>query len=75
MFLQLALFKFQVKPHSSPWFSAACAAAIVHRSHFFRLFQQNSSPESKGKFRQAINRCKRVVKATKLTCANNSQDG
>ena len=27
--------KCQVKPHSSPWFSAACAAAIVHRNHFF----------------------------------------
>ena len=23
--------KYQVKPHSSPWFSAVCAAAIVHR--------------------------------------------
>ena len=39
--------KFQVKPHSSPWFSAACAAAIVHRNHFFRLFQQNKLSESK----------------------------
>ena len=29
--------KYQVKPHSSPWFSAACAAAIIHRNHFFRL--------------------------------------
>ena len=28
---------YQDKPHSSPWFSAACAAAIVHRNHFFRL--------------------------------------
>ena len=27
--------KYQVKPHSSPWFSAACAAAIVHMNHFF----------------------------------------
>ena len=27
--------KYQVKPHSSPWFSAPCAAAIVHRNHFF----------------------------------------
>ena len=27
--------KYQVKPHSSPWFSAACAAAIVQRNHFF----------------------------------------
>ena len=25
--------KYQVQPHSSPWFSAACAAAMVHRSH------------------------------------------
>ena len=22
--------KYQVKPHSAPWFSAACAAVIVH---------------------------------------------
>ena len=27
--------KYQVKPHSSPWFSAAFAAAIVHRYQFF----------------------------------------
>ena len=27
--------KYQVKPHSSPWFSAACAAAIIHRNHLF----------------------------------------
>ena len=39
--------KSQVKPHSSPWFSAACAAAIVHRNHFFRLYQHNKSSESK----------------------------
>ena len=42
--------KYQVKPHSSPWFSAPCAAAIVHRNNFFRLYQQNKSSESKGKF-------------------------
>ena len=35
--------KYQVKPHSSPWFSAACAAAIAHRNHFFRLYQKNKS--------------------------------
>ena len=27
--------KYQVKLHSFSWFSAACAAAIVHRNHFF----------------------------------------
>ena len=58
--------KYQVKPHSSPWFSAACAAAIVHRNHFFRLYQQNKSSESKVKFRRASNRCKRALEAAKL---------
>ena len=58
--------KYQVKPHSSPWFSAACAAAIVHRNHFFRLYQQNKSSESKVKFRQASNRCKSFLEAAKL---------
>ena len=32
--------KYQVKPLSSPWFSASCAAAIVHKNHFF-LFVSN----------------------------------
>ena len=58
--------KYQVKPYSSPWFPAACGAAIVHRNHFFRLYQQNKSSESKVKFRQASNRCKRVLEAAKL---------
>ena len=26
--------KYRVNPHSPPWFSAACAAAIAHRNHF-----------------------------------------
>ena len=42
--------KYQVKPHSSPWFSAAYAAAIVRRNHFFCFYQQNKSSESKLKF-------------------------
>ena len=57
--------KYQTKPHSFPWFSAACAVAVVHRNHFFRLYQQNKSSESKSKFRQVSNRCKRVAYATK----------
>ena len=51
--------KYQVKPHSSPWFSAAGAAVIVHRNHFFPLYQQNK-PFLKVKFRHASNCCKRV---------------
>ena len=58
--------KYQVKPHSSPWFSAAYAAAIVYRNHFFCLYQQNKSTESKVKFRQASNRCQRVPELTNV---------
>ena len=49
--------KYQVEPHPSPWFSAACIAAIVHRNHFFRLHQREKYSHSKVKFRQASNRC------------------
>ena len=65
--------KYQVKPHSSPWFAAA-AAAIVHRNHFFRLYQQNKSFESKVNFRQASNRCKRVLEAAKLAYATKTKE-
>ena len=48
--------KYQVKCNSSPWFSAAFAAAIVHRNHFFHLYKHLSkSSESKVEFRQASN--------------------
>ena len=60
--------KYQVKTHSS------CAAAIVHRNHFFHLNQQNKSSESKVKFRQASNRCKRVLEAAKLAYATKTKE-
>ena len=66
--------KYQVKPHSSPWFSATCAAAIVHRNHFILLYQQNKSSESKVKFRQASNCCKRVFEAAKLAYATKTKE-
>ena len=62
--------KYQVKPHSSPWFSAACAAAIVHRNHFFCLYQKDKSSESKVKFRQDSNHCKSVLEAAKVAYVN-----
>ena len=66
--------KYQVKPHSSPWFSAACAAAIVHRNHFFHLYQKEKSSDSRVKFRQPSNRCKRVLQADKLAYANKTKE-
>ena len=62
---------YQVKPHWSPWFSAACAAVVVH---FFRLYQKNKSSESKVKLRQASNHCKRIFEDAKLTYANTTKE-
>ena len=58
----------------SPWFSASCATAIVHRNHFFHLYQKDKSSDSKVKFRQASNRCKRVLEAGKLAYANKTEE-
>ena len=66
--------KYHVKPHTSPWFSAACAAARVHRNHFFCLHQKDKSSDSKVKFRQVSNCCKRVLEAAKLACANKTKE-
>ena len=65
--------KYQVKPHSSQWFSAACAAVIGHRNHFFHLYQKDKFSESKVKFRQAINHCNSVLEAAKLTYATKTK--
>ena len=65
--------KYCIKLHSSSWFLAACTAVIVHRNHFFCLYQQNISSESKGDIRQASNCCKRVLEAAKLACANETK--
>ena len=66
--------KYQVKSHSSPWFSAAFVAATVHRNHFFHLYQQNKSSEFKVKFQQASNRWKTVLEAAKLAYANETKE-
>ena len=66
--------KYQVKLHSSPWFSASCAVVIVHRNHFFHLYQREKSSDSKVEFRQASNRCKRVLEAAKFAYANKTKE-
>ena len=65
--------KYQVKPHSSSWFSVSCAASIVHRNHFFHMQQKDKSSDSKVKFRQAMNCCKKVLEAAKLAYANETE--
>ena len=66
--------KYQVKSHSSLWFSAACAPVIVHRNHIFHFHQMDKSSESKVKFRQASNHCKRVPKAVNLAYVKKTKE-
>ena len=66
--------KYQVKLHSSSWFSVACAATMIHRNYVFLLHQQNKSSESKVKFRQTSNCSKRVLEAVKLAYANKTKE-
>ena len=66
--------KYQVKLHSSSWFSVACAATMIHRNYVFLLHQQSKSSESKVKFRQTSNCSKRVLEAVKLAYANKTKE-
>ena len=66
--------KYQVKPHLSPWDLAACDAAIFHRNLFFQFHQQNKPSESKVKFREANNRCKRVLEVAKFANATKTKE-
>ena len=46
---------------------------MVHRNHF-HLSQRDKSSDSKVRFRQASNRCKRVLEAAKLAYANKTKE-
>ena len=52
-------------------FPVACAAAIVHRNHFFYLYQKDKSYDSTVKLRQASNHCTRVPESAKSACMAN----
>ena len=52
----------------------ACATAIVHKNHFFRLYKQNKSSKSKVKFIQASTRCKIVLQAAKHAISNKAKE-
>ena len=66
--------RYQVKPHSSPWFLIARAAAIAHRNHLFLFYQQNKSSASKLEFRKPTNCCKEVFEATKFVYFNKTKE-
>ena len=56
------------------------AHGLIYNAHnlqfvlFFRLYQKDKSSASKVKFRQASNRCKRVLEAAKFAYANKTKE-
>ena len=50
--------KFQLKSHSSPWFTPSCAAAVTHRNHYFHQYHRNATHENKKLFCDSLNHCK-----------------
>ena len=62
--------KYQVNPHSSPWFCPAIVAAIAHQNHYFHFFHRNSSVETRCLFTRASNDCKRVIEVAKRSYQN-----
>ena len=55
-----------------PRYAPSCLCCCHNRNHFF-LHKQNKSSESKGKFRQASNCCRRVLKAAKHAYTNKTR--
>ena len=62
----------QVKPHSSPWFSSACAAEEAFIDQFF-AFTNDKLCVCKAMLRKATNCWKRVLEAAKLANANETR--
>jgi len=53
--------RYQQKPHSQPWFSPECAAAICQRNFFFHKYQRDRTVENLSLFKAARRRCKKIL--------------
>ena len=61
---------YQVKPHSQPWFTPECAAAICQRDHFFHQYRRNRSAANLNLFRVARKHCKETLHEAKSRYAS-----
>ena len=64
----------QISASFTPWFAAAFAAVVACTNHFFDLYQQNKSSESKVKVRHASKCSKRVLGAVELAYVNKTKE-
>ena len=52
---------FQQKPHSQPWFTAECAAAICQRNFFFHRYHRDRTARNLSSFKAARRKCRQVI--------------
>ena len=52
---------FQQKPHSQPWFTAECAAAICQRNYFFHRYHRDRTTKNFSSFKAARRKCKQII--------------
>ena len=65
---------YQVKPHSQPWFTPECAAAICQRDHFFHQYRRNKSASNLDQYRAARKHCKETLHEAKSRYALHVRD-
>ena len=53
---------FHQKPHSQPWFTAHCAAAMAHKNQYFHSYNHNPTEKTRIHFREASNQCKYILR-------------
>ena len=63
-----------MKPHSQPWFSPECAAAICQRDHFYHQYKRDSSADNLEKYRAARKHCKETLHQAKSRYASYVRD-
>ena len=65
---------YQVKPHSQPWFTPECAAAICQRDHFFHQYRRNRNADNLEQYRAARRHCKETLHEAKSRYASHVRD-
>ena len=65
---------YQVKPHSQPWFTPECAAAICQRDHFFHQYRRNRNADNLNQYRAARRHCKETLHEVKSRYASHVRD-
>ena len=65
---------YQQKPHSQPWFTPECAAAICQRNFYFHKYQRDRTVRNLSSFKAARRRCKKTLDQARDRYANQTRE-